>query len=231
MFSKDADLDPLSNEFTSRFGSEPSEYIYGQKDFRAAQRFQVYYEVKDGKILEPVGRIHTVARVGSTKDPCSAAITTVGNVITNGSLLAAENDEQQTGAIYLAAGNTEVHQVAGGRVGPLARAIDTYLTDRINSIETCRTSIGLICYGSINSTTPYIWNRLRYGPNGQLLAPVFEQDVSLFSMPFWIRFRNPGDIERRGDFANQAGTSLFPFIDKRNDYRYRPPSGARRINP
>lgn len=113
-------------------------------DYRLFSRLQVAYRVKDGAVIGTPVFVKSNAVVGATIDPCGVVPAVAGDA----HALNADKDKTESAS--------GIFQVNQGRIGPLGRAIDTTLND-----------FG----GTIGTTTPWIWNVVKFGLNGNLVFP------------------------------------------------------------
>jgi hypothetical protein len=211
IFQKSGD----SFNFASDLGANPTAFLSAMRNFRSGQRFQAYFEVQNGRIVQAsVNYVNNIANAGTTKDPCRVL-----------SPSQPETDSVANGARFLSPSASTISQVAGARVGLAGQSVDTYLNDRRSVFPLCGPPVNPRCFGPIGQTTPWIWNQIEFDLNGNLVFPIFGVHTSIFSMP-WYTHQVGGAPIYIKDFRSLAGQNMQNFIDKDITYRFTIPTGA-----
>jgi len=201
----------------SDLGGDPSAFILAKHNFRSGQRFQAYFEVRNGVIDQgSVNYLNMVASVGTSKSPCGFHAILDGDPIP---------DPNANNKRFLSPAATSISQVSGGRVAREGQAVDTYINDRFLAFPFCNPGLPIPCFGVVGLTTPWIWNQIEFDLDGKIIGPTFGAHTSIFSMPIYTRQTTSGPTVIR-NFSVQAGQNLQNFIDKDVTYRFVIPAGA-----
>ena len=216
----------IGNTFnpTSDLGANPDVFLAARRNFRIGQRFQAYFEIRNGAIDQSnYGVLHQRAGAGTTKSPCGT-----GSFAGIGGDQKPQEDPIANDKRFLSPTRTSISQVSGARIAFEGQAVDTYLNDRILVSPFCSPGVPIPCFGPVGQTTPWIWNQVEFNLNGQIVGPSFGSHTSIFSMPIYTRQTStgPAAIPSTQGFSALAGQNLQNFIDKDVSYRFVIPPGA-----